>query len=194
MREHALSRRQKPFAQQWDFQQASMRMTAEDQVHSKRGIVIQKLRFMCQKDLERDRFRLIAGYCMGKPLPPDFGLLFFQHLLLRIWVQPANADPRFVAGNDRCAVTQQAEIRLKYAGYIKRQLRQVAEFERLERRARPKGLDYAGVTCLRLEARQKLNAIRPANLGQASRISGVSPADIAALMVFLQMEHEEGTP
>ena len=92
------------------------------------------------------------------------------------------------------AVTQQAEIRLKYAGYIKRQLRQVAEFERLERRALPKGLDYAGVTCLRLEARQKLNAIRPANLGQASRISGVSPADIAALMVFLQMEHEEGTP
>ena len=86
------------------------------------------------------------------------------------------------------AVTQQAEIRLKYAGYIRRQLKQVAEFERLERRALPSDLDYTTVTCLRLEARQKLQEIRPANIGQASRISGVSPADIAALMVYLQME------
>ena len=86
------------------------------------------------------------------------------------------------------AVTQQAEIRLKYAGYIKRQLKQVAEFERLERRTLPRDLDYTTVTCLRLEARQKLQEIRPANIGQASRISGVSPADIAALMVYLQME------
>ena len=90
------------------------------------------------------------------------------------------------------AVTQQAEIRLKYAGYIKRQLKQVAEFERLERRALPRDLDYETVMCLRLEARQKLNAIRPENLGQASRISGVSPADVAALMVWLQTEHREG--
>ena len=90
------------------------------------------------------------------------------------------------------AVTQQAEIRLKYAGYIKRQLKQVAEFERLERRTLPADLDYTTVTCLRLEARQKLNEIRPANIGQASRISGVSPADIAALMVYLQMENREG--
>ena len=90
------------------------------------------------------------------------------------------------------AVTQQAEIRLKYAGYIKRQLKQVAEFERLERRTLPRDLDYTTVTCLRLEARQKLQEIRPANIGQASRISGVSPADIAALMVYLQMEQKEG--
>ena len=89
-------------------------------------------------------------------------------------------------------MTQQAEIRLKYAGYIKRQLKQVAEFERLERRALPRDLDYETVMCLRLEARQKLNAIRPENLGQASRISGVSPADVAALMVWLQTEHREG--
>ena len=90
------------------------------------------------------------------------------------------------------AVTQQAEIRLKYAGYIKRQLKQVAEFERLERRTLPQDLDYTTVTCLRLEARQKLQEIRPENIGQASRISGVSPADIAALMVWLQLEHGEG--
>ena len=83
-------------------------------------------------------------------------------------------------------VTEQAEIRLKYAGYIQRQLRQVAEFTRLEERLLPQDLDYQEVSCLRLEARQKLSDIRPASLGQASRISGVSPADIATLMVYLE--------
>ena len=86
------------------------------------------------------------------------------------------------------AVTEQAEIRLKYAGYIDRQMRQVEEFQRLEERPLPDGLDFESIACLRLEARQKLQAIRPKNLGQASRISGVSPADIAALMVYLKME------
>ena len=83
-------------------------------------------------------------------------------------------------------VTEQAEIRLKYAGYIQRQLRQVAEFTRLEERLLPPDLDYGQVSCLRLEARQKLSDIRPTSLGQASRISGVSPADIATLMVYLE--------
>ena len=83
-------------------------------------------------------------------------------------------------------VTEQAEIRLKYAGYIQRQLRQVAEFTRLEERLLPPDLDYRQVSCLRLEARQKLSDIRPASLGQASRISGVSPADITTLMVYLE--------
>ena len=86
-------------------------------------------------------------------------------------------------------VTEQAEIRLKYAGYIQRQLRQVAEFTRLEERLLPPDLDYQEVSCLRLEARQKLSDIRPASLGQASRISGVSPADITTLMVYLE-SHE----
>ena len=86
------------------------------------------------------------------------------------------------------AVTEQAEIRLKYAGYIDRQLRQVAEFQRLEERPLPDGLDFENIACLRLEARQKLQAIRPKNLGQASRISGVSPADVAALMVYLRFD------
>ena len=88
------------------------------------------------------------------------------------------------------AVTEQAEIRLKYAGYIDRQMRQVEEFQRLEERPLPDGLDFESIACLRLEARQKLQAIRPKNLGQASRISGVSPADVAALMVYLKMESE----
>ena len=78
------------------------------------------------------------------------------------------------------------EISVKYAGYIERQKRQVAEFSRMEARRLPVEIDYEQILGLRLEARQKLNAVRPLNLGQASRISGVSPADIAALMVWLE--------
>ena len=84
------------------------------------------------------------------------------------------------------AVRQQVEIRLQYEGYIKRQLRQVEDFTRLESRALPPDLDYDRVTGLRLEAREKLKRIRPESFGQASRISGVSPADIAVLMIWLE--------
>jgi tRNA uridine 5-carboxymethylaminomethyl modification enzyme len=83
-------------------------------------------------------------------------------------------------------IGQQVEIAVKYAGYIRRQERQVADFERTERRALPQDLDYARVPSLRLEAREKLQAVRPANLGQAGRISGVSPADLTALLVWLE--------
>jgi tRNA uridine 5-carboxymethylaminomethyl modification enzyme len=82
-------------------------------------------------------------------------------------------------------VTQQVEIRAKYQGYIDRQLRQVAQARRMEEHALPADIDYDSLQGLRLEAREKLKAIRPLNLGQASRISGVSPADVAALMVYL---------
>ena len=75
---------------------------------------------------------------------------------------------------------------MKYQGYIDRQLRQVAEQRKMEDRPLPPDLDYLHMEGLRLEARQKLDQIRPLNLGQASRISGVSPADIAVLMVFLE--------
>ena len=83
------------------------------------------------------------------------------------------------------AVTEQVEITVKYEGYIRRQLREVEDFEKLEQRALPTDLDYTDIQGLRLEAREKLNAVKPRNLGQASRISGVSPADIAALMIYL---------
>ena len=78
------------------------------------------------------------------------------------------------------------EIGLKYEGYIRRQLRQVEEFKRLEGRALPREIDYGSVPGLRLEAREKLEKIRPENFGQAGRISGVSPADLAVLMVYLE--------
>ena len=82
-------------------------------------------------------------------------------------------------------VWEQVEISMKYEGYIARQVRQVEEFRRLEGRVLPEDIDYTALEGLRLEAREKLAAIRPLNLGQASRISGVSPADIAALMIHL---------
>ncbi|MBP5166706.1 MAG: tRNA uridine-5-carboxymethylaminomethyl(34) synthesis enzyme MnmG, partial [Oscillospiraceae bacterium] len=83
------------------------------------------------------------------------------------------------------AVGRQAETELKYEGYIKRQLKQVEEFRRLESRRLPADINYMEIQGIRIEARQKLSRIRPANFGQASRISGVNPSDIAALMIWL---------
>ena len=99
-------------------------------------------------------------------------------------------DPQRPALDDE--VKGQVEITVKYQGYIDRQLRQVEEMRRLESRPLPHDLDYSSLTGLRLEAREKLSRIRPLNLGQASRISGVSPADIAVLMVAL--ERGQSTP
>ncbi len=84
------------------------------------------------------------------------------------------------------AVREQVEISVKYDGYIRRQMRQVEEFEKLEKHTLSPDMDYSHIQGLRLEAREKLDEIRPLNLGQASRISGVSPADIAALMIHLE--------
>ncbi len=83
-------------------------------------------------------------------------------------------------------VREQVEISIKYAGYIERQKKQAERFRKTETKKMPDYIDYEKIDGLRLEARQKLNAIRPASLGQASRISGVSPADIAVLMVWLK--------
>ena len=83
-------------------------------------------------------------------------------------------------------VTEQVEIELKYSGYIERQQRQVEQFKKTESRKIPADLDYDAVPSLRIEARQKLKMIRPENIGQASRISGVSPADISVLLVYLK--------
>ena len=85
-------------------------------------------------------------------------------------------------------MTEEAQIQLKYAGYLARQEKQVAEFKREEARLLPETLDYNAISGLRLEARQKLSDIRPLSLGQAGRISGVSPADIAVLMIYLEQE------
>lgn len=83
-------------------------------------------------------------------------------------------------------VKQQVEINLKYDGYIKRQMKQVEQFKKLEAKKLPEDLDYEKVGSLRIEARQKLEAYRPVSIGQASRISGVSPADVSVLLVYLE--------
>ena len=86
------------------------------------------------------------------------------------------------------AVTEEVEIQIKYAGYLARQEKQVAEFKREEARRIPEGIDYRAITGLRLEAQEKLCAIRPVSIGQAGRISGVSPADIAVLLIYLEQK------
>lgn len=83
-------------------------------------------------------------------------------------------------------VCEQVEISIKYAGYIERQIKQAEQFKKLEEKKLPDDIDYDKIDGLRLEARQKLGQIRPASLGQASRISGVNPADIAVLMIYLK--------
>ncbi|MFR5684836.1 MAG: tRNA uridine-5-carboxymethylaminomethyl(34) synthesis enzyme MnmG, partial [Clostridia bacterium] len=83
---------------------------------------------------------------------------------------------------------EEAEIQIKYEGYIKMQLTQVEKFKKLERKFLPEDIDYNQIGGIRLEARQKLNKYKPNSVGQASRISGVSPADISVLLVYLEKE------
>jgi tRNA uridine 5-carboxymethylaminomethyl modification enzyme len=84
------------------------------------------------------------------------------------------------------SVTEEVEIQIKYAGYLQRQQKQVEEFRQEESRLIPPDIDYDSISGLRLEARQKLSQIRPMSIGQAGRISGVSPADIAVLLIWLE--------
>ena len=84
------------------------------------------------------------------------------------------------------AVREQVEITVKYEGYIRRQMKQVEQFKKLEAKKIPEDLDYEKVKSLRIEARQKLELYRPVSIGQASRISGVSPADISVLLIYME--------
>ena len=83
-------------------------------------------------------------------------------------------------------VTEEVEIMVKYDGYIEMQKRQVEGFKKLEKKLLPEDLDYNTIKGIRLEARQKLNKYKPYSIGQASRISGVSPADISVLLIYLE--------
>lgn len=104
------------------------------------------------------------------------------------------ADLRTIANiplhsTDSDGVAEQVEIEVKYEGYIKRQEEQIERFRRLEEKRIPEDVDYTSIRSLSLEAREKLTKIRPASLGQAARITGVSPADIAILMIYLTREN-----
>ena len=93
--------------------------------------------------------------------------------------------------NYPASVFENVEIELKYEGYIRRQKADIAEMRRLEKKLLPKNVDYEQIEGLRMEAREKLNKVRPANIGQASRISGVSPADVSVLLIWLAKEGGE---
>ena len=88
-------------------------------------------------------------------------------------------------------VREQVEVQIKYEGYIKMQMEQVVRMEKIENRRLPEDLDYSLITGLRNEAKQKLNKIKPLSVGQASRISGVSPADISVLLVYLEQQRRQ---
>lgn len=90
------------------------------------------------------------------------------------------------------AVQEQVNIQIKYEGYISQQIKQVEQFQKLENRLLPEEIDYERIQGLRLEARQKLNAIRPRSIGHASRITGVSPADISVLLIYLEQQKRRG--
>ena len=86
---------------------------------------------------------------------------------------------------------EEVEIQIKYEGYIKMQEAQVEKFKKLETKLLPENIDYETIKGISLEARQKLNKFKPRSIGQASRISGVSPADISVLLVYLQQSNNE---
>jgi tRNA uridine 5-carboxymethylaminomethyl modification enzyme len=86
------------------------------------------------------------------------------------------------------AMQEQVNIQIKYEGYIKQQLKQVEQFQKMEKKLLPEDLDYSTIKGLRIEAQQKLNAIRPVSLGHASRITGVSPADLSVLLIYMEQQ------
>ena len=86
---------------------------------------------------------------------------------------------------------QEVEIQIKYEGYIKMQEAQVEKFKKLESKILPENIDYEQIKGISLEGRQKLNKFKPHSIGQASRISGVSPADISVLLIYLQQRNEK---
>ena len=85
---------------------------------------------------------------------------------------------------------EQVEIEIKYEGYIQKQRKQVEQMKKLEHKLLPPDLDFKTIRGLRLEAQEKLNKIKPLNIGQASRISGVSPADISVLLIWMATNKE----
>ena len=86
---------------------------------------------------------------------------------------------------------EEVNIQLKYEGYIKLQIEQIEEFKKIEQKKIPADIDYEKVKGIRIEARQKLEKLRPESIGQASRISGVSPSDISVLLIYLNMENKD---
>jgi tRNA uridine 5-carboxymethylaminomethyl modification enzyme len=116
-----------------------------------------------------------------------------SNTLAQLLCRPEMAYDKLPLSDDRIApeITRQVEIEVKYSGYIDRQYAEIKKFKDLEQKQIPPNFEYASVPSLRIEARQKLGEIRPTTLGQACRISGVSPADISILMVWLKRQNSK---
>ena len=121
---------------------------------------------------------------------PVGGVSFADMLRRGIDIREIRGEFGILAG-ERADDVDTAAIDIKYEGYLKRGLEQIEKAKQLEDKKLPPDIDYEQIGGLRLEARQKLNKIRPENLGQAGRISGVNPADIAVLMVYLSLKHKQ---
>jgi len=108
------------------------------------------------------------------------------------WDQLVEMHPALAERGIRPDVREQVVLETKYAGYITRQAQQVERFQQMESRPIPSSFDYAALPQLRIEAREKLSRVRPTSLGQASRISGISPADLAVVLIYLTAEGQSG--
>ena len=124
----------------------------------------------------------------GAGIEPIRNATSFYELLRRPEVDYARLQTEFGLPALADEVRQQVEISITYEGYIEKQLEQVGRMEKLECKILPEDIDYQQVPSLRDEGREKLEKIRPRSVGQASRISGVSPADISVLLVWLEQQ------
>jgi tRNA uridine 5-carboxymethylaminomethyl modification enzyme len=102
------------------------------------------------------------------------------------WTDLCARQCELIAWNARPDVVEQVVVEAKYSGYVDRQAVEVDRFRRMEGKTIPRNLDFAGIPQLRVEAREKLTRVRPTSLGQASRISGITPADLAVLLFYLE--------
>jgi tRNA uridine 5-carboxymethylaminomethyl modification enzyme mnmG len=146
-----------------------------------------------EEEIKRLKSKTIGGkkevndFLVGNGSTPLLGAVTLADLIKR---PELNYEALAVIDDERPklseAVGEQVNINIKYEGYIERENRQVEQFKKMENRLIPEGIDYENIDNIRKEARQKLSEIRPLSVGQASRISGVSPSDIAVLLVYIE--------
>lgn len=146
-----------------------------------------------EEEIKRLKSKTIGGkkevndFLVGNGSTPLLGAVTLADLIKR---PELNYEVLAVIDDERPklseAVGEQVNINIKYEGYIERENRQVEQFKKMENRLIPEGIDYENIDNIRKEARQKLSEIRPLSVGQASRISGVSPSDIAVLLVYIE--------
>ena len=143
---------------------------------------------IAQKLNERVSPKLCADFLTARGFPAPAGGVSYADMLRR-GIAAADIEEAFGAlAGERAEDIETAVIDVKYEGYLKRGLEQIEKAKQMEQKKLPPDIDYTKIDGLRLEARQKLSQIRPENLGQAGRISGVNPADIAVLMVYLSLK------